>query len=232
MKLASELRKSLSEAGVPDSQIEDIVKGRIEAGTVEDDGAPTDIGLGVDELEAAIGDLEKSLGAGEGEGGLNKGHGGLDLDELDSDGLDPADVIDVLAKGSDAIVGEVHAALHRGDRVTLMLAKSVAAQGRALERAGTQLDAIFKAMEQPLPQRGFTGLQALPPPGETPAAGAAAGENTSACLMAKALTRMRLPGTDDLTKGRLADAVAQLESGVDPARVERELGTYGLSLSA
>jgi hypothetical protein len=171
---ASELRDQLSKAGLPTEQVEEIVKGRVEAGTVEDDvtGAPAFPPVDPTVFDAHLEAIAKAM-SGTG-GGL------VDID-TDPDPGDLGAVVEAMAKGADRIAGTTDSAVKAiGGAVTGLVESQrdlVKSNNVVLQVLGgfmDRLERIEKAVKEPIPPRAqSTTAEPAPHPSEVTTDGGA-----------------------------------------------------------
>jgi len=239
MSSATELRRALSAASIDAQVADDIIAKAVKAGEVVDDVVTPG------QIDAAMEAIKKSLGEITEEEEVvttpvetvEKAYADEDADEADEDEDEDDEeeedededededmgkawpLVDVIAKSADAIVREVaqdHRAMAKAygtmaNSVTT-LAKAMKDQAAVISSLRSQLDDVSKALGQPVQRRSVAELDVI----EQPAQAAVSVEGD---LVQKALGELKLPETNDVRKRQLYDAIAAMESGINPAAI-------------
>lgn len=230
MKTAAELRKSL--AGLPEDQIDEIVKRQVEAGNVTDEDGDGESITMADARKVAE-ELRKSM----------------DLDppedfetndeppEVDDNGyLDVYATLEHFAKAADGLVerqeaytdyttGQVEV-LQKAWLAGLELTKELVAQNNQLsamvKSQGERLDAIASQLGAPIPPRSVTGnAAAIPSPGEQAAEEMAKGGADVRDKVINAIHAKMATSKDQQEKMYLLEASARIDTGADPMAIAK-----------
>ena len=240
MSSATELRRALSAASIDAQVADDIIAKAVKAGEVVDDVVtPEQIDAAMEAIKKSLGEItEEEEVVAKSTETVEKAYAEEDAEEMDED-MDEDDdededdededededmgkawpLVDVIAKSADAIVREVaqdHRAMAKAygtmaNSVTT-LAKAMKDQAAVISSLRSQLDDVSKALGQPVARRSVAELDVI----EQPAEAAVAVEGD---LVQKALGELKLPETTDVRRRQLYDAIAAMESGINPAAI-------------
>ena len=225
---ASELHKKLVDSGIDASEADEMVKGRVEAGSVTPDGGYEDA-VDPTVLEAATEAILKAVqpditkgedeeyeedAEEEGEEEEEEEEGDADEDEA-TEKAEGYDIVAIISKGADQILDSVEQqndALAKGylavGKLTQNMAKAVNKQAARLGDVEAKLDTILKALGQVQPPRSVMGDAAIiPAPGD----GVEKGESKAA-VVARAQELIQKE-TNVVRIHELGTAVAELDSG-------------------
>jgi len=236
MSSATELRRALSAASIDAQVADDIIAKAVKAGEVVDDVVtPEQIDAAMEAIKKSLGEItEEEEVVAKSTETVEKAYAEEDAEEMDEDEDEDDDedeedededmgkawpLVDVIAKSADAIVREVaqdHRAMAKAygtmaNSVTT-LAKAMKDQAAVISSLRSQLDDVSKALGQPVARRSVAELDVI----EQPAEAAVAVEGD---LVQKALGELKLPETNDVRRRQLYDAIAAMESGINPAAI-------------
>lgn len=226
---ASDLKAKLVDLGVESADADRIVKGRIESGDAENDlgAASSESAIDPTALDAMAAVFAERLAKGATAATETVTDDDDDDADIDGDVADPR--LDVLAKGADRIVAAVDAKyeqLAKGwlahGQVYAALAKGVVGLTEQLTGLRGQVDAIAKALGQPIPPRAVTGsVEQIDAPGEQ---GAYADEMV---VRDRLLAKGHAIISDDSIplhrRHQVASGISALDAGALPSQVAREL---------
>jgi len=226
---ASELRRALRDAGFGDDKIDEIVKGRIESGGVEDDIGGV---ISEDEFDAALETLSEGLD------GLRKSGGKPAPPPSDDDFVDVTDLMEGLQKSASTTqravqeLGSRHDSLAKGlvavGRLTEQLTKGIQHLVSQNHELATQVGGLSAALGSPVPPRSVTGLAvAEPSPGEKDAATVAKAAGERNRIIKAAMDEIQNPETADERKWDLGRAIADIDTHGNPSEVAE---AYGIGL--
>lgn len=235
MKTAAELRKSLVDLGLPDEQIEEIVKGQIESGKVTEG----DASISMQDAQTVAEELAKSLELAPPEPAATEP---ATATEPDEDGMiDVYEKLEHFAKAADGLIerqeayteyttGQVEVlqkAWLAGLKIQEQLVEQNTEQSTLIKGMQEKLEAIATQLGTPMLPRSVTGTaEAQPSPGEQ----MTKGPDVRDTVLAEIGTRMA-KSADPQEKFVLLQATSQIDSGVDPAEIAKSLA-INLSASA
>jgi hypothetical protein len=230
-KTAEELRNTLKECGLPDEEVERIVKAQTDAGAVNTSGI--DMGACHEIAEK----LAKSLS----EDDADVYNEDVDDDPGDAeDFVDFGEVLARMAKAADVLTERQTAYIDevKSDTETLQKAwlagltvieeqsKVISNLGELAKSQGERIDAIAERLAVPVPPRSVSGdAAAQQSPGEE--AIAKGKEVDRDAVLAKAHAEIRLDDTPQERRETLFKAVSAIDAGISPAEVATN---YGISV--
>lgn len=228
---ASDLRRSLLDAGLEPTEAENLIKARVEAGTVEDDAvsASTESEELV-ELEKATNAIVESWSEGDDTVTIEAA-----TDELTKSGTGTTDtaeagisieIVEQFAKSADgvanAVIGQYDGlakAVQASSQAVQALYKAVWQMQGELKKSREEIAELNTLLSEPVAPRGQ--LSVVPAPGDTtePAI-------TRDVVINKAMAEMRISDSID-RRNVLGRAIAELDTQADPAAVA---SNYGINL--